>query len=80
MELNKTLQDALNTHINAEFNSAYLYLSMSAYCESIDMPGFAHWFHVQYREETSHALKLFDFVNDRGGGANSSASVDHIFS
>ena len=67
MELSSTLQDALNKHINAELSSAYLYLSMSAYCDSIDMPGFAHWFRAQHDEETSHAFKIFDFVNDRGG-------------
>ncbi len=67
MELSSTLQDALNKHINAELSSAYLYLSMSAYCDSIDMPGFAHWFRAQHNEETSHAFKIFDFVNDRGG-------------
>ena len=67
MELSSTLQDALNKHVNAEFESAYLYLSMSAYCESIDMTGFAHWFRIQHQEEMSHALKMFDFVCDRGG-------------
>ena len=67
MELSKALQDAINTHANSEFYSAYLYLSMAAYCESINMPGFAHWMRIQHQEETGHALKLFDFVNDRGG-------------
>ena len=67
MELGKALQDAINGHINSEIYSAYLYLSMSAYCDSINMPGFAHWMRVQHQEEMAHAMKLFDFVNDRGG-------------
>ena len=67
MELSRKLEDAINKHINAELYSAYLYLSMSAFCEGINMGGFAHWMRVQHQEETSHALKLFDFVNDRDG-------------
>lgn len=60
------LQNAINDQINAEFYSAYLYLSMSAYFESKDLPGFAHWMRIQYEEEIIHALKFFDFLNDRG--------------
>ena len=65
--LNKTIQDALNDQITQEFASAYLYLSMSAHCDSVNLPGFAHWMRLQYQEELMHALKLFDFVSDRGG-------------
>jgi ferritin len=65
--LNKTVQDAINEQIKHEFYSAYLYLSMSAYCETINLPGFAHWMRVQYQEELAHAMKFFDFVNDREG-------------
>jgi ferritin len=61
------MQEALNEHLNQEFYSSYLYLSMSAYCESINLPGFAHWMRVQSQEEYGHAMKLFDFVNDREG-------------
>ena len=67
MALSQTVQDALNRHINEEFYSSYLYLSMSAYCESIDLPGFAHWLRVQSQEEYAHAMNLFDFVLDREG-------------
>lgn len=65
--LSKTMQDALNEQINKEYFSAYLYLSMSAYFESINLPGSAKWMRAQYDEERTHALKLFDYVNDRGG-------------
>ena len=67
MKLSETIQEALNEQINAELYSAHVYLSMSAYCESINMPGFAHWMRAQHQEEISHAMKLFDFVNDRDG-------------
>lgn len=65
--LSKTMQDALNDQINKELYSAYLYLSMSAYFESISMPGSAKWMRVQHDEEHTHANKIFDYVNDRGG-------------
>ena len=65
--LSKKMQDAINEQIRAEFYSAYLYLSMAAYCESVDLPGFAHWMRMQWEEEVVHTLKFFDYVNDRGG-------------
>lgn len=67
MAMSKTMEDALNGHMNQEFYASYLYLSMSAYCDSINLPGFAHWMRIQSQEEYGHAMKLFDFVNDRGG-------------
>ncbi len=65
--LSKTVQDAMNEQIKNELYSAYLYLSMSAYCESINLPGFAHWMRVQFEEEVGHAMKFFEFIYDRGG-------------
>ncbi len=65
--LGKKIQDAMNEQIKNEFYSAYQYLSMAAYCESVNLPGFAHWMRAQSREETEHALKFFDFILDRGG-------------
>ena len=65
--LSERLQDAINKQINNELYSAHLYLSMSAYFESLDLNGFAHWMKMQFEEETGHALKLFDYVNDRDG-------------
>ena len=67
--LSKAMQDAINQQINAELNSAYLYLSMSAYCAATNRVGSAHWMRVQFQEEQSHAMKLFDYLNDRGGRA-----------
>ena len=63
------MQDALNGQITAEFYSAYLYLSMSTYLESIDLPGYANWMRIQYQEEQSHAEKILDYVMERDGRA-----------
>ena len=65
--LSKKIEDVLNDQINAEFYSAYLYLSMEAYFESANLPGFANWMRVQTQEELTHAMKIYDFVNERGG-------------
>ena len=67
MALNNTIQEALNRHINEEFYASYLYLSMSAYSDSMDLPGFAHWMRIQSQEEYAHAMNLFDSVQDRQG-------------
>lgn len=65
--LSKPMQDALNDQIREEFTAFYLYLSMSAHCEAANFPGFARWLRAQAIEEQGHALKIFDYVQDRGG-------------
>lgn len=67
MELSEKMLGALNDQIKEEIASAYIYLSMAAYCESINLPGFAHWMVGQSQEEWGHAMKFFDFIYDRGG-------------
>ena len=67
MELSKKMQDAVNKQINEELASAYIYLSMAAYCESINLPGFARWMRAQTNEEMAHAMKFYGFVHSRGG-------------
>ena len=65
--LSKKLQDAMNEQIKNELYSAYLYLSMSAYCEAANLPGLAHWMRMQAQEEEAHAMKFYDFIYERGG-------------
>ena len=67
--LKDTMAQALNDQVNAEFHSAYIYLSMSAYFESVGLPGMAAWMRAQTQEELLHGSKLFDFINERGGRA-----------
>ena len=64
--MDKKLVKAFNEQINKELYSAYLYLSMAAWCESANLPGFAHWMKLQAQEETGHAMKIFGFLNQRG--------------
>ena len=65
--LSEKIEKALNDQVNAEMYSAYLYLSMEAYFQSINLGGFANWMRVQTQEELTHAMKIYDFINDRGG-------------
>ena len=61
------LQDAINAQINAEYWSAYLYLSMAMYFESEGQAGVANWFRIQFKEEQAHAEIFINYLNSRGG-------------
>src|SRR5208337_1712888 len=62
-----TVQKALNEQTRKEFYSHYLYLSMAAYFESINLRGFAHWMRIQAKEELEHAMKFFEYIIERQG-------------
>ncbi len=65
--IKEKIQEELNRQINEELYSYYLYLSMSAYFEDIDLPGFAKWMNAQAQEEMAHAMKFFHFIIERSG-------------
>lgn len=65
--IKKRIQDAFNKQINEETFSAYLYWSMSAWFESINLPGFANWMRCQAQEEMVHAMKFYHHILERGG-------------
>ena len=65
--ISKRLEEAINAQINAEMLSAYLYLSMSAYCQDRGYAGMANWFYIQFREEQDHAQIFYNYLISRGG-------------
>lgn len=65
--MNQELEEALNEQINEELGSYYIYLSMQAYFASESLDGFATWMQLQAQEEVEHAMRIFRFLNDRGG-------------
>ena len=67
--ISQSLADALNDQLKQELYSSYLYLSMSAFCDDRNLTGFAHWLRLQADEEREHAMKFFDFIQDRDGRA-----------
>ena len=87
--ISDNLVKELNEQIMHEFFSANYYLAMAAYCAANDFNGFAHFFIVQAEEERFHAMKLFSYINDRGGRAlisgfeepkNDFNSLEEVFS
>lgn len=64
--MDEKMVEALNSQLNAEMYSAYLYLSMGAYFEDLDLSGFANWMRVQAQEEMTHAMKIHDYIIQRG--------------
>lgn len=69
MKIGKKMNDALNGQIREEMFSAYLYFAMASDYESKDWPGVASWMKVQAQEEMAHALKIYNWINERGGKA-----------
>jgi len=67
MPMSAALQRAMNDQIQKEFYAHYLYLAMSAWFEERNFEGFANWMRIQADEERTHAMRIFDFVLDRGG-------------
>ncbi len=65
--LKEKVLKALNKQVNAELYSSYIYLSMSAYFQSINLTGFANWMRIQVQEELIHAMKFYDYINECGG-------------
>jgi ferritin len=68
--IKKTIEEKLNEQIQKEFYSAYLYLAIEAYFLSINLDGFANWFHVQAQEERDHAMLIFNYINRVAGRVN----------
>ncbi|QUS57783.1 ferritin [Pseudovibrio brasiliensis] len=65
MKLNTKVADALNQQINAELSASYVYLAVAAYFDSCELPGFAKWFRLHSKEETEHAMRIYDFIVKR---------------
>ncbi len=65
--ISSKIQDAINAQINAEFWSAYLYLSMGMHFEAEGHAGIANWFRIQFKEEQAHAEIFINYLNSRGG-------------
>ena len=61
------VRDLINEQIAHEFYASYLYLAMAAHFEAENYEGFAQWMRMQSDEEDAHAMKLFDYLVERGG-------------
>ena len=66
MKISDSMVAAINDQIKAEFDSAYIYLAMSAYLENSGLSGMAHWMNKQYKEEVEHAERFIKYLYERG--------------
>jgi len=65
--INVKMEEAVNSQINKELYSSYLYLSMSAFLERQNLNGFANWMKIQSQEEYLHAMKFYAYLIQKGG-------------
>jgi len=64
--ISKKMAKALNSHLNKEFYSSYLYLAMAAYFDEEGLTGFSHWMKAQSNEEYQHALEFYNYIDSVG--------------
>jgi len=74
--IGKKMEQAINDQVREETYSAYLYWSMSAWFETLNLAGFANWMQVQTQEELLHATKFRQFLLDRGGAVRLQAIAE----
>jgi ferritin len=74
--LSKKMVDAVNSQINKEMYSAYLYMAMSAKSNEDGFKGAANWFMVQFHEEMVHAMKFYEYIADQGGSVKLGAIAE----
>jgi len=67
--LPKKIEKLLQEQIEVESNSSYGYLAAASWCEVNGLEGAAAFFYKQSDEERVHMLKLFKYVNEKGGHA-----------
>lgn len=64
--LDRKVKDLINTQIEKEFYSAYLYLDFADYFYDEGLDGFANWYDIQAQEERDHAMMMRQYLLDNG--------------
>ena len=64
--LDKKVSELINTQVNKELYSAYLYMDFSNYYFEEGLDGFGSWYKVQYQEERDHALLMNQYLLNNG--------------
>lgn len=67
--LKEEIENILNEQIKVEAHSSSIYLAMSSWCDDQGYDFSAGFFEKQAEEERSHMMKIFRYVNNRGGRA-----------
>ena len=64
--LDKKVAELINTQVNKEFYSAYLYLDFANYYKDAELNGFSNWYQVQAQEERDHAMLFIQYLQNNG--------------
>ncbi len=64
--INEKIAKLINTQVNKELYSGYLYLDFANYYADAGLDGFAHWYEVQAQEERDHAMMMRRYLIDNG--------------
>ena len=64
--LDPKVAELLNTQVNKEFYSAYLYLDFANYYKDQGLDGFANWYNIQAQEERDHAMLFIQYLQNNG--------------
>ena len=65
--ISSKIENALNRQIDLEGYSSMYYLAMASWCQVKGYNGVAAFLFHHSDEERMHMLKLFQYINDRGG-------------
>ena len=64
--INEKIAKLINTQVNKELYSGYLYLDFANYYADEVLDGFAHWYEIQAQEERDHAMMMRRYLIDNG--------------
>lgn len=64
--MDKKVAELLNSQVNKEFYSAYLYLYFSDFYFEKGLFGYASWYRIQAGEELEHAKKMIQYLGENG--------------
>ena len=64
--MDKKVSALLNSQINKEFYSSYLYFEFANYYQEAGLDGFYNWYYVQAQEEMDHALLMVKYLQNNG--------------
>ncbi|MFN4197927.1 MAG: ferritin [Flavobacterium sp.] len=76
--LSKNVLNALNRQIKLEGDSSQVYLAMASWAEVQGFDGISAFMYRQSDEERMHMLKLIKYVNQRGGQAKISDTLEPV--
>lgn len=64
--LDKKVKELINTQVNKELYSAYLYLDFANYYYDQGLDGFGNWYDIQAQEERDHAMLMRTYLMNNG--------------